>query len=260
MFTDSHVHILDYFDNLTDEEKKIFTLEADIAFCASADTKPRFEKQKKLCESYAQNKEYFFSFGIHPQCPILDFAPFLEKLLKNKQLSAVGECGFDLFDEKNKASLNEQKEVWHLQLELAEKYRMPVVLHCRKALDLIFADTKILKKLPAVVFHGWSGGGGEAISFLKKGVNAYFCIGKGLLRGQKAQKELAAHFELSRILTESDAPYMTLKNEIFSSPKDVKTVAEEIALLRGIQNGNQFNEFLTVIHKNFKTVFGSVKK
>ena len=73
-------------------------------------------------------------------------------------------------------------------------------------MHLIFDDVKTLKKINAFIFHGWSGSVTEARSFLKKGVNAYFCIGKGLLRRQKAQLETAATLEEDRILTETDAP------------------------------------------------------
>ena len=89
-------------------------------------------------------------------------------------------------------------------------------------------------------------------SLLKKGVNAYFCIGKALLRGQKSQIEMARSFEASRLLSETDAPYMTLKGESFSSLTDIIQVVDEIAHLRNIEKENLKAIFLN----NFRESFG----
>lgn len=252
MFADAHVHMLDYFRKLSEQEKASFTIEDETAFCASSNTKNDFEEQKKLFSLYASDSSVnLFSFGIHPQHPVFDEAYFLESLLKNRQIEAIGECGFDIFNSYYKSTLEEQKKVWAFQLELADKYGLPLIIHCRKALELIFADTKRLKKLPSVIFHGWGGGLNEANAFLKKGVNAYFCIGKGLLRGEKTQKELASSFTLNRILTETDAPYMSLKDEPFSSPQDIKKVVSEIINIRGIHPSSE-KEFIFCLYENFK--------
>lgn len=162
----------------------------------------------------------------------MDEAEFLYRLLETRQIQAIGECGFDLFNDEYKRLLPMQQKVWDTQLRWAQDFQLPVVIHCRKALHLIFDSAARLKKLPAVIFHGWGGSPQEAASFLKKGVNAYFSIGKAVLRGQKSVCAMAASFDSTRILTETDAPYMRLKAEEYSHPRDIIAVTAQCAKLR----------------------------
>ncbi|MGI5066041.1 TatD family hydrolase [Treponema putidum] len=266
MYTDAHVHILDTIEELNSqniENPILKTFDKEIFFCASANEAIRFEVQEKICRE--NSKHFILSFGIHPQCPIEDEIPYLEKLITEKRIAAIGECGFDLFDEHYKSTLEAQKKVWNTQLNLAQKSNLPIVVHCRKGMHLIFDDAKTLKKISAVIFHGWAGSVTEARSFLKRGVNAYFCIGKGLLRGQKAQIETAANLETGRLLTETDAPYMSLKEENLSLPTDIKTVFSAFAELRakseGLSNYDEKNyknyteELKDSIFENFKKAY-----
>ena len=125
-----------------------------------------------------------------------------------------------------------QQTVWDMQLRWAQEFQLPVVIHCRKALPLIFDSVPRLKKLPAIIFHGWGGSPQEASAFLKKGVNAYFSLGKAVLRGQKSVCAMAASFDSTRLLTETDAPYMRLKAEPYSHPRDIIAVTKQCAKLR----------------------------
>ena len=146
---------------------------------------------------------------------------------------------------------------------------LPVVLHLRKAMHLVFEQTSVLKKLPAVVFHGWPGSPAEASSLLKKGVNAYFSLGKALLRLQKTALQTAAIIPLERLLTETDAPYMNSKGEAFSHASDIIAVTQKLAQLRFEQmqsesccTANSAQDFLhgtlmPQLEKNFRSVFHS---
>ncbi len=287
MFSDAHLHILDVLKRLEKEKQaseeqdgqenlsssldsfldKIFM--QDIAFCASADSHEVFEEQEELCQKFAKN--FILSFGIHPQNPVDDELAYLEKLIQEKRIKAIGECGFDLFNDEFKAIETEQKYIWKRQAELAVQYSLPMVIHCRKALHLLFNELEMLKKMPSVIFHGWAGSLVEANSFLKKGVNAYFCIGKGLLRRQKAQIQVAQQMELSRLLTETDAPYMCLKEQNFSLPVDIKLISEELVKTRSSVAGSgktdiaikERDEFYSIIcdkiydkiYENFKRAY-----
>ncbi len=265
MYTDAHVHILDTLEEIENNDAaelincKTGLLDKEIFFCASADVSERFKTQEKICS--ADTSSFILSFGIHPQNPITTEIPFLEKLIAEKRIKAIGECGFDLFNEAYRKNSSAQKKVWDIQVRFAQKAGLPLIIHCRKALHLIFADTEKLKKIPAVIFHGWSGSVIEANSFLRKGVNAYFNIGKGLLRGQRAQIEACKNMDFSRLLTETDAPYMTLKGEDYSMPADIKAVVKKAAEIRlgcgsSIQeNKNITEEFKLHIFDNFKRAF-----
>lgn len=258
MYIDAHLHPADYFDMCASvggagnvDEPFAYP----VSLCCSAHDHTEYERHRRLFERDVcggdgssttetvlhQNKSHLplsekqhvlFSFGIHPQNPVADEAEFLYRLLETRQIQAIGECGFDLFDDEYKQLLPMQQTVWDMQLRWAQEFQLPVVIHCRKALHLIFDSAARLKKLPAVIFHGWGGSPQEAAAFLKKGVNAYFSLGKAVLRGQKSVCAMAASFDSTRLLTETDAPYMRLKAESYSHPRDIIAVTAQCANLR----------------------------
>lgn len=265
MYVDAHVHILDTLEEIENKDTAEFenckstVFDKGIFFCASADVSGRFKTQEKICSTNASS--FILSFGIHPQNPVTTEISFLEKLIAEKRIHAIGECGFDLFNEAYKKNFDAQKKVWDIQVRFAQKAGLPLIIHCRKALHLIFSGTEKLKKIPAVIFHGWAGSVIEAQSFLKKGVNAYFNIGKGILRGQRAQIETCKTMDFSRLLSETDAPYMTLKGEKYSVPSDIKTVIKKAAEIRlgcsgsAQENKNIIEDFKRHIFDNFKQAF-----
>lgn len=258
MYIDVHLHPADYIDcctTLGDTETVSGLFTQSVSLCCSAHNHIEYERHRSLFERdrcgsaayltegailpqselplqlFAQQR-IFYSFGIHPQNPVTDEAGFLHRLLETRQIQAIGECGFDLFNDEYKQLLPMQQKVWDMQLRWAQDFQLPVVIHCRRALPLIFDSVPRLKKIPAVIFHGWGGGPQEAAAFLKKGVNAYFSIGKAVLRGQKSVCAMAASFDITRLLTETDAPYMRLKAEAYSKPCDIIAVTRQCTNLR----------------------------
>ena len=110
---------------------------------------------------------------------------FLENLLKNKKIKLIGETGFDFFTEDFKAKKKEQNEAFHLSLELAASYNVPIVIHNRKGLDEMLKNTKELSKVPLVLFHSFAFSSREALSILNHNVNAVFSFSKQILNGNK---------------------------------------------------------------------------
>ena len=158
------------------------------------------------------NAHIICAFGMHPQLPLVENGSFMETLLKERRIGAVGEAGFDLFKEF-KGDIDRQEEAWRISCELATRYGVPLVVHCRKALDKMFRDSKALSKIPAVVFHSFTGSVQDASSLLKRGVNAYFSFGNPLLFGDKSAIGCVQKLEEERILMETDAPYQTMRGE-----------------------------------------------
>ena len=217
------------------------------------------------------NVKICHSLGIHPQNPDINMTSLLENVLKSEKydikpdikynklstkydilqykydknmtnlskydtkydkISAIGECGFDLFTPEFKSTLDKQKEVWNYQLELAIKYDKPIIVHCRKGMCHIFESVEKLKKIKAVVFHSFSGSMVEAQSILKKGINGFFSFGKPILNGNKNAIQCVKSLPLENILLETDSPYQTLKGEVVTNPSDVLKVYKEVFNLR----------------------------
>ena len=198
----------------------------------------------------------FASYGIHPQSPALRDKTFIEKelsfienLLAEKKIIAIGECGFDFFTPEFKSTAPEQEIVFNEQLFLAQKYNVPIVLHLRKSIEKIFTYSRELKKLPAVIFHSFPGTLREAQSLQNHGINAFFSFGKPILNGKKASIDCVQNLPIQNILFETDAPYQTLKDEKETLPSDIKKVYQRACELRGLS----IEDLCEKIFINFKS-------
>ncbi|MDR1784951.1 MAG: TatD family hydrolase [Spirochaetaceae bacterium] len=217
--------------------------------CAAAHSREEFA----VCGALASQAEspVVLSFGLHPQAGDLSLAGFLEELLAGGRIRALGEAGFDLFTPEYRALLPLQIEGWRIQTGLAARYGIPLVIHCRKALSLIFQDCAPLQKIPACVFHSFPGSPLEARSLLKRGVNAFFSFGKPLLNNNRRAIACAGDLPLERLLAETDAPFQRLRGEGATAPGDIVPVHEAIARIRGIGT----EEAAEAILGNFQRVF-----
>ena len=172
------------------------------------------------------------SYGMHPQNAenekIKESADFLENLLSKNLISFIGEAGFDYFTDEFRAAADLQEEIFNIQLDLALKYKMPLVIHCRKANHKLFEYSKKLKQLPEVLFHSFMGPPVEAQTLLTKGINGYFSFGKQLLNGNKKAVACVRELPAERILAETDAPFQFLKGEKNTLPSDIRKICNEI--------------------------------
>ena len=242
MFCDSHLH-------LGSLPKDICVSDMPDFLCTCASSMSEFRSQNEA--SFALRKDgkiVVESFGVHPL--FLESATIseCEELARTKKISAIGEIGLDFFTSEYREKKKEQEEIFCSSLLLSQKYSLPVIVHCRKALSAIFALTPLLKKCPCVIFHGFEGSSREASSLLKRGVNAYFGVGKTLLRGDKSALDLVSFADKSRLLFETDSPYQRLYGQELSLPSDVRFVFEKA---REIENA----DFSKIACQNFIRAF-----
>ncbi len=167
-------------------------------------------------EVIAQSKKYekmYCAVGIHPtdanDCVDIDLEMSrLEALLKNKsenKIVAVGEIGFDYYWEPY--DKNKQAEYFCRQMQLAEKYGLPVIIHDREAhgdtFDMIMAHTNVKG-----ILHSCSMSG-EMVRQLVKTGNWYISFsGTVTFKNAARVKEAAAAVPLGRLLSETDCPYL----------------------------------------------------
>lgn len=219
IFSDSHCHL--------SHVQSIDFLSQDYFCCSSFHSKQEFEESGDF-------ENVIKSFGVHPQNPQSNLLEYVEELAVNGKIKAVGECGFDLFTPEYKSMIENQIICFDRQLEIAVEYQLPLVLHIRKAMHLVFERIKMLKKVPAIIFHAYPGTLLEARSLLSKNLNCFFSFGKPLLNGKKSALECVQHLPLDRILLETDAPYQTLKDEKFTELCDIVKVYQKAGELRNV--------------------------
>jgi TatD DNase family protein len=259
-YFDAHFHLADClqaagpFDKLRDHMPSNWTA------CSCSHSIEEWEIVQALREPQgphtgAQGPQIIHSYGLHPQSAghinIQENADFLEQLLQQKKLHAIGEAGFDYFTRDYKDHAAIQEEMFNIQLDLALKYNLPLVIHCRKANEKLFEYSKQLKKLPAVLFHSFMGTPIEAKSLLKRGINGFFSFGKQVMNNNKKVIACVRDLPADVLLTETDAPWQFLKGESHTNPLEIKKIFEAFCRIR-----NEAPEILArQIKQNFLTLF-----
>ena len=238
--TDAHCHPWDLLEFLVDAEAE--RRETGTACAASSWNLEQFEYNETLAKKAREEgaPPLFCCFALHPQLSALDnddFSPkagldLLQSLAADGRLDAVGETGFDLYNEQFRSGEKLQDEMFTRHLETALAYDLPFVIHARRAMHKIFPLTHDLKKLPAVVFHSWPGTRVEGEALLKRGVNVFFSFGTTVLKNHRQAMNCAATFPPDRLLLETDAPYQPLRGKAFSSWRDLPQICSSIAALR----------------------------
>ncbi|MFP3089763.1 TatD family hydrolase [Treponema sp. TIM-1] len=247
MLTDAHCHPWDLllrFPEAGEERRRL-----GIACAASAWNREDFICHEALARQGASPR-VVCCFGVHPQLPAAEVEErlrseggpprfsvgeslaLLETLAEEGRLEAIGETGFDRYNQTYRATAARQEELFALHLELAVKKRLPLVLHIRRAMDKVFFHARTLKKLPAVVLHSYSGTLREGLALLKRGVEAYFSFGAPILLNHKTAMEACALLPPERLLLETDAPYQPLRGRAFSQWGDLPRILRGAAALR----------------------------
>ena len=117
-----------------------------------------------------------FSIGVHPWDVDVSWQEKLRAysdLFRNPPfekfrecLCAIGEIGLDKL---RGGDLRMQKDCLLGQLSLASLYRLPVLIHCVKALDEVVSCLSDCKFAQPVIFHGFRGKPKQAAMLLSKG-------------------------------------------------------------------------------------------
>ena len=241
-YFDAHFHLADciYDGIITD------SFPSDIYACTCSHSKEEWEITEDLRPLRPLRKaqgpqgpqvpHIYLSYGLHPQSAehinIEENAAFLEQLLQQKKLNAIGEAGFDYFNDEFKNNAATQEKMFNLQLDLALQYNIPMVIHCRKANEKLFEYSRQLKKIPAVLFHSFMGMPNEAKSLLARGINGYFSFGKQVMNNNKKVISCVRELPESVLLTETDSPWQFLKGETHTNPSDIKKIFEAFCQIR----------------------------
>lgn len=211
MIIDTHVHLDDdrYRDDLDIVLKRAREGRVERFIIPGADPK----NLKRAIEIAQNNTDIYFAIGVHPYDMEAFDADLFEKYINHPKCVAVGECGLDYFrlegsDEEKLREKERQKEVFIAQIEIAKKYKKPLIVHIRDA----SRDSKEIllaygAKDVGGVLHCYNADE-ELLSLAKEGF--YFGIG-GVLTFKNAKKLLHALPKIpqDKLLIETDGPYLT---------------------------------------------------
>jgi TatD DNase family protein len=230
-FFDSHAHYNDerFKDDYSALLEKIYNEGITHITCVGYN----LESSKKAIEIANQFDFVYSTCGISPNdMDDKECLDKIEELILSKKVVAVGEIGLDYY--WNKENKFEQQELFIKQIDLANKYDLPIVIHTREAtVDTI----KILKEHPCNkkgIFHCCP----LNQELIKEGLKLGFYISfSGNITFKSAKSDDCINLVPdNKILIETDSPYLT--PEPFRGTRNdsskVKLVAEKIAMVKGI--------------------------
>lgn len=208
VFTDTHTHLYD----------EAFAGEEDLAgerAVAAGVTRmilPDIDSQtRKEMFSLADRHEgvLFPCLGLHPtsvDARWQEEMTLMEQYL-DKRIWAIGEIGMDCY--WSREFVKDQEEVFRIQLEMAARLSLPVIIHSRESTELILNVLKDCRHLGLRgVFHAFSGSI-ETFRELQRLGDWYVGIG-GVLTYKKASiAETVREIPMEKILLETDSPYLT---------------------------------------------------
>jgi TatD DNase family protein len=252
MFIDTHAHLnMDAFD---EDLNEVIRNARKAGVEAIIDIGTDLPTSQKSIQISLTNDMVFASVGIHPHDAVKteesDFVE-LEHLAGQSKVVAIGETGLDYHYDFSPP--DDQKHVFKIQLLLARKLHLPLIIHNRQAfqdgLDILDdAGNSPWKG----VFHCFGGSAEEAHKILERGFHISFT---GVVTFKNfTKRDVVRTVPLEKILLETDAPYMTpvphrgKRNE----PKWLIHTAQVLAGIYEID----LNRLLEITTANARSLFG----
>ena len=180
-----------------------------------------------------------------------DTAESLNIVNNNRKIVAIGEIGLDYYWNKENKAL--QKYAFIKQIELANKYNLPIVIHTREAVD----DTiDILKnKIEATkkgIFHCCPLNRELVKQALKMGFYISFA-GPVTFKNSKNANEIIQMVPLDKMVIETDSPYLAPEPHrgTRNDSRNVKYIAEKIANVKEMS----LEDIAKITYKNAMKIF-----
>lgn len=247
-FFDSHAHYNDEKFNQDKDNvlKEIYNQDITRLVCAGYN----YQSSVSAIEISKENDWIYTTIGISPN-DVEDLAKVdsLDELLKEKKIVAIGEIGLDYY--WNKENKDIQKELFIKQIELANKYNLPIVIHTR---DAAVDTIDILKNHPCNkkgVFHCCP----LNQELIKEGLKLGFYISfSGNITFKNAKSDACIELvPLDRILIETDSPYLAPEplRGTRNDSKNVKLVAQKIASVKNLS----VEEVAKITYDNANRIF-----
>ncbi len=203
MIIDSHCHIdFDVFNNDRQQVLQRANCVNIKKIIVPGVMKNTWHKIKSCCENHS---ELYPCYGLHPyyinhhKSQHLDD---LENYIENNNPVAVGECGLDFY--LKDLDIETQNFYFEQQLDIAQNFNLPVVIHARKSTEAVIKAIKKHTGLRGMI-HSYSGSYEQAIQLIKLGF--YLGFG-GPITYKKSTRlhKLVTQLPLESILVETDAP------------------------------------------------------
>ncbi|WP_416637226.1 TatD family hydrolase [Pseudomonas sp. OHS18] len=196
---------------------------------------------QRLWDQVLAHDGLYAAFGLHPvyldshrphHLQVLE--QWLHKLHGHEKLCAVGEFGLDYY--LPELDRERQQLLFEAQLELAQRFELPVLLHVRRAHAQVIATLKRFKLRRAGIIHAFAGSYEEAREYLKLG----FKLGLGgaaTWPQANRLRQVLPRLPLDAVVLETDSPDMApaMHPHIRNSPVHLPAICRELATLFAVE-------------------------
>ena len=185
-----------------------------------------------------------YTLGIHPlytnqaqEDDIQTLESHIIDSLSDPRFVGVGEIGLDYFVED--LDPHRQEFFFNAQLDLAQKYQLPVILHVRRSQDAILKALR-RRNIPSGIAHAFNGSFQQAEQFIELGFKLGFGGAATYERALQIRR-LLKELPLDGIVTETDAPdippaWLREEGIVFNEPAFLPRIAKVLAEVSGVSD------------------------
>jgi TatD DNase family protein len=202
---------------------------------------------RELAKQYSQLMPgLVYTLGIHPlytnqaqETDITILEKEISQSLSDPRFVGIGEIGLDYFVEG--LDPHQQEYFFNAQLDLAQKFQLPVILHVRRSQDAILKALR-RRNIPGGIAHAFNGSFQQAEQFIELGFKLGFGGAATYERALQIRR-LLTELPIDSIVTETDAPdippaWLREEGLAFNEPAFLPRVAKTLASIRGVNEAD----------------------
>ncbi len=235
MIIDTHAHLM--FEQFNADLDDVLSRARQAGVQKMINVGCGVESSRQAVEMAAKYSDLYASVGMHPyEADLLDesiLAEWERQIMENEKIVAIGECGLDYV--KSTVDKEIQKRAFLMQLELARRTELPVIIHNRGADEdclKILSDFNAANALRVnAVFHCYSSDANFARRVWHDGYYTSFTCNVTYSSSEELRK-VVAEVPMDLFMVETDCPFLAPqdkrgeRNEPSFVVDVVKTVAE----------------------------------
>ncbi len=205
------------------------------------------ESNRKTLELAKEFKMIKPALGLYPSDAVMMTDEQIDEelgFISKQKIVAIGEVGLDFYKVPNH---ERQEEVFIKMIGLAKKLNLPLIVHSRGAEERVFEILQ-QEKAKKVVVHCFSGSLELAKKIEKAGY--YFSI-PPIIAFSKSFQELAKEISVTKLLSETDSPFLSNVRGERNEPKNVSVVVKKISEIKKMDATEVENNFFM----NFQRIF-----
>lgn len=243
---DTHAHITsEFYDDIDSVVKELKEKNVELVINAG----DNIASSKEVIELSKKYKGFLYpAVGIHPESvEEIDKIQEIEDLIKNNKVYAIGEIGLDYY--YSKENKEKQLKLFNKQLDLAEKYNLPIIVHTRDAVSDTLNELK--KRNLKGIIHCFN----ESYEMAKEFIKLGYKLGMGGVLTFKNSKTylLIEKLGLENFVLETDSPFLAPEplRGTKNIPSNVYYVAKKISEIKNIS----LEEVIKITSENAHELF-----